>query len=84
MGLRPPHLGHVHVRRSEGLVQGGVGHHEVHPDPQREEEVSFDVRNPRCAQAFAGEREFELNITFPILGRAKMKTMLCSVIRLGL
>lgn len=55
MVLCPSHLGHVHVRGGESLVQGGVGHHEVHPDKEREEEVPFDVRNAGRSQAFTGE-----------------------------
>ena len=52
--LRSPHLGHVHVRRRQGLVQSGPGHHEVHADAERAEEMSIHVRNPGRSQAFAG------------------------------
>ena len=63
MVLRASHLGHVHVRGRQGLVQGRPRHHEVHPDKERQEEVPVHVRNsgrPQTPPGNSSSKRYEV------------------------
>ena len=58
--LRSPHLGHVHVRGSQGFIQGGFGDHEVHAHKRRKEALSHHVRNFGRSKTPSGNKKIAL------------------------